>query len=63
MCAGISVNKYNMLSTSSNKIVFFCTLCTRFHLLQKLKMKFLQKAKIKKGLMKGLMQLKVSSQN
>ena len=27
MCAGINVNEYNMLSTSSNKIMFSCTLC------------------------------------
>lgn len=27
VCAGLSQNKYNMLSNSSDKIMFFCTLC------------------------------------
>ena len=65
VCARISVNEYNTLSESSNKIMFSVHCATpRFHLLYKLKMKFLQKNQDQqlKGLMKGLMQLKLSSQ-
>ena len=26
-CAGLSINEYDMLTTSSNQIMFFCTMC------------------------------------
>ena len=61
VCAGINVNEHTMLSTSSNKIMFFdlYTVLLQGSICFKIEDEIYTK---NKGLMKGLMQLKLSSQ-